>query len=49
MPWHQSTHAEVALSKKYLKYLTKKFLKKYGARDWVRVVAVSKDTYKVGR
>lgn len=28
---------------RYLKYLTKKFLKKYDLRDWLRVVASDKD------
>ena len=42
-----SVASDLPMSKKYLKYLTKKFLKKYGARDWVRVVASSKDAYKV--
>ncbi|KAL0654652.1 hypothetical protein Bca4012_097343 [Brassica carinata] len=27
----------------YLKYLTKKYLKKYNIRDWLRVVASNKD------
>lgn len=31
------------LSKRYLKYLTKKFLKKHAVRDWLRVVAAGKD------
>nr|ACG41870.1 60S ribosomal protein L22-2 [Zea mays] len=30
-------------SKRYLKYLTKKYLKKHNVRDWLRVVAASKD------
>lgn len=34
-------------SKQYLKYLTKKFLKKNNIRDWIRVVAVSKTTYQL--
>jgi len=28
--------ANIALSKRYLKYLTKKFLKKNALRDWIR-------------
>ena len=28
--------SNVVFSKRYLKYLTKKFLKKAGLRDWVR-------------
>ena len=35
----------VPFSKRYLKYLTKKFLKKNQLRDWLRVVADSKGTY----
>ncbi|GAB2266667.1 60S ribosomal protein L22B [Dionaea muscipula] len=30
-------------SKRYLKYLTKKYLKKYNVRDWLRVIAANKD------
>jgi large subunit ribosomal protein L22e len=33
----------VALSKRYLKYLTKKYLKKHNVRDWLHVVASPKD------
>ncbi|KAL9647238.1 hypothetical protein ABK040_012590 [Willaertia magna] len=32
-------HADVKLRKKYLKYLTKKYLKKQNLRDWLRVVS----------
>jgi large subunit ribosomal protein L22e len=35
--------AEAALSKRYLKYLTKKYLKKHNVRDWLRVIASNKD------
>lgn len=31
------------MSKRYLKYLTKKYLKKYSVRDWLRVIASNKD------
>jgi len=34
-------------SKRYLKYLTKKFLKKQQLRDWLRVVASNKNTYEL--
>merc|ERR1711861_25339 len=34
---------EVEMSKRYLKYLTKKYLKKHNVRDWLRVVASNKD------
>jgi large subunit ribosomal protein L22e len=30
-----------------LKYLTKKFLKKNKLRDWLRVIANTKDTYEL--
>ena len=33
----------VPMSKRYVKYLAKKFLKKHGVRDWLRVVAAPKD------
>ncbi|GFR44201.1 hypothetical protein Agub_g5384 [Astrephomene gubernaculifera] len=35
--------AETNLSKRYLKYLTKKYLKKHNVRDWLRVIASNKD------
>jgi large subunit ribosomal protein L22e len=35
------------LSKRYLKYLTKKYLKRNSLRDWLRVVASGKDTYEL--
>jgi len=34
-------------AKRYLKYLTKKFMKKNQIRDWLRVVAVDKTTYQI--
>ncbi|GJE85994.1 60S ribosomal protein L22 [Phanerochaete sordida] len=39
--------ASIPISKRYLKYLTKKFLKKNQLRDWIRVVAASKDSYQL--
>lgn len=39
--------SEVPFSKKYLKYLTKKYLKKNNLRDWLRVVANSKESYEL--
>jgi len=39
--------AEGAFSKRYLKYLTKKYLKKLEYRDFMRVVATNKTTYAV--
>jgi large subunit ribosomal protein L22e len=35
------------LSKRYLKFLTKRFLKKSTLREFVRVVAASKDSYEL--
>ena len=32
---------------RYLKYLTKKYLKKNNLRDWLRVVASNKDSYEL--
>ncbi|KAF3909885.1 hypothetical protein ABW21_db0207827 [Orbilia brochopaga] len=34
-------------SGRYLKYLTKKFLKKNALRDWLRVVSTSKGVYEL--
>jgi len=39
------THIE--FSGRYLKYLTKKFLKKKQLRDWLRVVSTSKGVYEL--
>ncbi|ETR98788.1 hypothetical protein MKX07_002257 [Trichoderma sp. CBMAI-0711] len=35
------------LSGRYLKYLTKKFLKKQQLRDWLRVVSTSRGVYEL--
>ncbi|XP_021912153.1 60S ribosomal protein L22-2 [Carica papaya] len=35
--------SESQFSKRYLKYLAKKYLKKHNVRDWLRVVASNKD------
>ncbi|KAK8745979.1 hypothetical protein OTU49_017208 [Cherax quadricarinatus] len=42
-------NADISFSKRYLKYLTKKYLKKNNLRDWLRVVAppTAKDTYEL--
>lgn len=37
----------VTFSKRYFKYLTKRFLKKKQLRDWLRVVSTSKDKYEL--
>ena len=34
-------------SKQYLKYLTKKFLKKNKVRDWLRVIAAKPNLYQL--
>ncbi|KAI0853306.1 ribosomal protein L22e [Daldinia vernicosa] len=39
--------AHTELSGRYLKYLTKKFLKKMQLRDWLRVVSTSKGVYEL--
>ncbi|XP_064460253.1 large ribosomal subunit protein eL22-like [Ornithodoros turicata] len=39
--------AEVPFSKRYLKYLTKRYLKKNNLRDWLRVVATTKDAFEL--
>ncbi|KAF9166266.1 hypothetical protein DFQ27_004618 [Actinomortierella ambigua] len=39
--------ANMDFSKRYLKYLTKKFLKKHQLRDWLRVIASDKGTYEL--
>ncbi|WP_187788032.1 60S ribosomal protein L22, partial [Salmonella sp. S146_54837] len=39
--------ADFDFSKRYLKYLTKKYLKKNNLRDWLRVVASDKETYEL--
>ncbi|KAG8306991.1 60S ribosomal protein L22 [Homalodisca vitripennis] len=40
-------NSDIPFSKRYLKYLTKKYLKKNNLRDWLRVVASGKDTYEL--
>ena len=42
-----SVSASSPVSKRYLKYLTKKYLKKHQLRDWLRVVATDKNTYTI--
>ena len=39
--------ASIDFSKRYLKYLTKKYLKKQQMREYLRVVATSKNTYEL--
>lgn len=40
-------NSDIHFSKSYLKYLTKRYLKKNSLRDWIRVVADSKDSYEL--
>ncbi|NP_001187683.1 60S ribosomal protein L22-like 1 [Ictalurus punctatus] len=42
-----SVSSEKQFSKRYLKYLTKKYPKKNNLRDWLRVVASDKETYEL--
>ena len=35
--------SDTTFSKRYLKYLTKKYLKKNNVRDWLRVISSNKD------
>ncbi|EFX69928.1 hypothetical protein DAPPUDRAFT_61794, partial [Daphnia pulex] len=39
--------SDVPFSKRYLKYLTKRYLKKNNLRDWLRVVANGKTSYEL--
>ena len=40
-----SVTSSIPFSKRYLKYLTKRFLKANLMREWLRVVSTGKDTY----
>ncbi|XP_030624380.1 ribosomal protein eL22-like [Chanos chanos] len=42
-----SVTSQRQFSKRYLKYLTKKYLKKNNLRDWLRVVASDKESYEL--
>merc|ERR1712022_18747 len=39
--------AEAPFSKRYLKYLTEKFLKKHQLRDWLHVIADTRTSYEL--
>ena len=39
--------SKIPLSKRYIKYLTKKFLKKNMLKDWMHAVSTSKSTYEI--
>ncbi|VVD05849.1 60S ribosomal protein L22-like [Leptidea sinapis] len=40
-------NSDIPFSKRYLKYLTKRYLKKNNLRDWLRVVASTHDSYEL--
>lgn len=42
-----SVTSTIPISKRYIKYLTKKFLKKHQIRNYIRVIASSKNTYEL--
>jgi len=42
-----SITSHILMAKRYLKYLTKKFLKKHQIRDWLRVIASGKHNYEL--
>merc|ERR1712117_989284 len=42
-----NVNADIDFSKRYLKYLSKKYLKANNLRDWLRVVADSKSPYQL--
>uniref|UniRef100_A0A6M2DG13 Large ribosomal subunit protein eL22 n=1 Tax=Xenopsylla cheopis TaxID=163159 RepID=A0A6M2DG13_XENCH len=42
-----SVISDIPFSKRCLKYLTKKYLKKNNLRDWIRVVDGGKDSYEL--
>eukprot|EP01080_Neovahlkampfia_damariscottae_P008403 gene8403-228_t len=40
-------NTQVKIQKRYLKYLTKKYLKKENLRDWLHVVGTDKETFQL--
>lgn len=42
-----SVEASISFSKRYLKYLTKKYLKKHSLREFLYVVAIDKKNYQI--
>jgi large subunit ribosomal protein L22e len=42
-----SVKADVSFSKRYLKYLTKKYLKKNSLREFLYVVAANRSSYQI--
>merc|ERR1719188_2710446 len=39
--------SDIPFSKRYLKYLTKEYLKKNNLRDWLRVAATTKEAFEL--
>lgn len=39
--------SRVRLAKRYIKYLTKKFLKKIGISDYIKITATEKSVYRL--
>ena len=46
-PLEHSLEQSLFLCRRYLKYLTKKYLKKNNLRDWLRVVSSAQTTYEL--
>lgn len=42
-----TVRADIAFSKRYLKYLTKKYLKRHSLREFLYVIALNKSTYQI--
>ena len=42
-----SVKSDIPFSKRYLKYLTKKYLKRHSLREFLYVIAVNKSTYQI--
>ena len=42
-----NVESRIPLSKRYLKYLTKKYLKKQDLKEFLRVIAVSRNAYEL--
>ena len=42
-----SVKVDIAFSKRYLKYLTKKYLKRHSLREFLYVIAVNKSAYQI--
>ena len=44
---YRKNYIKLCFTFRYLKYLTKKYLKKNNLRDWLRVVAASQTSYEL--